>query len=227
MTAVARFPRNRRGTDYVVGDIHGMYHLLDAELGRVGFNSRRDRLFSVGDLVDRGPDSARALEFIKRPWFHAVRGNHDQFVIDARSDPLWFGENGGAWWQTAHPQTRRALSRRFQQLPFAIEVETASGTVGLVHADIPGGTDWTSFIEQVESEPVLQQTALWGRNRFYQQDRSGVGGIWRMYCGHSITRDFRPTVLGNVWFIDTGAWCQTLGETQARLTVLPIDQDAP
>ena len=60
--AVAHFETNRLGRDFVVGDLHGMFDHLRALMAEVGFDGDRDRLFSVGDLVDRGPGSARALE---------------------------------------------------------------------------------------------------------------------------------------------------------------------
>ena len=52
---IRRFPLNRRGRDLAVGDIHGYFALLQQALNRVGFDPVCDRLFSVGDLTDRGP----------------------------------------------------------------------------------------------------------------------------------------------------------------------------
>ncbi len=92
--AVGCFPRNERGRDFVVGDIHGMFDLVDSLLEHLKFNSKRDRLFAVGDLFDPGrerkpwerePD--RALEWIRsRPWFYSVRGNHEQFLLDVAAE---------------------------------------------------------------------------------------------------------------------------------------------
>lgn len=64
---VARFDRNPLGRDLIVGDVHGCFTKLKASLDAVGFNLERDRLFSVGDLVDRGPESDRALEWLAQP----------------------------------------------------------------------------------------------------------------------------------------------------------------
>lgn len=47
---------NLKGKDYVVGDIHGCYSLLYTKLTQLGFDFSKDRLISVGDLCDRGPD---------------------------------------------------------------------------------------------------------------------------------------------------------------------------
>ncbi|MTV47267.1 metallophosphoesterase, partial [Streptococcus pneumoniae] len=67
----------------------------------VGFDGEKDRLFSVGDLVDRGIESHLVCDWIANPWFHAVRGNHDDFAIrHAKIGALDFENytrNGGAW----------------------------------------------------------------------------------------------------------------------------------
>ena len=60
---LVRFGQNPDGRDYVVGDIHGMFHHLEVLLNDIGFDEDCDRLFSVGDLVDRGPHSARDRDF--------------------------------------------------------------------------------------------------------------------------------------------------------------------
>ena len=54
--------RNRAGRDFVAGDIHGCYRTLERALAGVGFEPGQDRLFSAGDLVNRGPHSTEALE---------------------------------------------------------------------------------------------------------------------------------------------------------------------
>ena len=58
MNKLQRFELNTAGRDFGVGDIHGYFTKLQAALDAIGFNPAVDRLFSVGDLVDRGPESA-------------------------------------------------------------------------------------------------------------------------------------------------------------------------
>jgi serine/threonine protein phosphatase 1 len=69
---IARFAPNTRGRDFAVGDIHGAFRALQIALDAIGFDCAADRLFSVGDLVDRGPESARVTEWLDKPWFHAI-----------------------------------------------------------------------------------------------------------------------------------------------------------
>jgi hypothetical protein len=110
--AVERFPLNENGRDFVVGDIHGMFEHLSRLLTDIAFDEETDRVFSVGDLVDRGPESRRALEWLDNPWFFACRGNHEQFAIDS-TDPeqldVWVNYNGGEWWTDLDVEEKEAF----------------------------------------------------------------------------------------------------------------------
>ena len=70
-------PKNIKGRDFVVGDIHGHYDLLKTELKTVGFDKQKDRLFSVGDIIDRGPKSEECLTLLDQPWFFMVLDDPD------------------------------------------------------------------------------------------------------------------------------------------------------
>ncbi len=71
---------------WVVGDLHGCYTNLMKKLETIGFDTKKDLLISVGDLVDRGTENVECLELITFPWFRAVRGNHEQMMIDGLSE---------------------------------------------------------------------------------------------------------------------------------------------
>ncbi len=84
---------------YAVGDIHGCSRQLDALLARIVADpaegiSRRFLVF-LGDYVDRGPDSKGVIERLLTPpaGFEAtaVRGNHDQTLLDFLVDPAVYG----------------------------------------------------------------------------------------------------------------------------------------
>jgi serine/threonine protein phosphatase 1 len=222
--AVKRFPMNTQGRDYVVGDIHGEFAQLERVLESLGFDPGRDRLFSVGDLIDRGADSPAALAWLRKPWFHAILGNHEEMALDATTNPdtffWWTRVNGGEWWLAQNDSLRETMLEAFRTLPLAMEVAAADGKAGIVHADMPQGMDWERFVERLtKGDTRVRETALWGRTRARGGNAESVAGIDRVYCGH--TPVDAPQVVGNVCFVDTGACYGN------RLTVLAMDQPLP
>jgi serine/threonine protein phosphatase 1 len=81
LISVKHFDINHVGRDFVVGDLHGHKKLLDDLLLQVSFDYEVDRLFSVGDLCDRGPDSMGCINLLKEPWFYSVLGNHEEMLL--------------------------------------------------------------------------------------------------------------------------------------------------
>ena len=77
-----RFERNRSGRDFVAGDIHGCVRTLEHLLVEVDFQPDSDRLFSVGDLIDRGPHSREAIDWLVEGRIHAANmGNHENALV--------------------------------------------------------------------------------------------------------------------------------------------------
>lgn len=176
--AFVRFGPNLTGRDFVVGDVHGQLALLERLLRAVGFDRNFDRLFSLGDLIDRGPDSERLMRlFHQEPALHCIRGNHEELLLAARFNPAYrrvWERNGGDWADDLPDARLSELSAMVEQMPLVIELDLGEGRrIGLVHAEVPPGMDWDT-VRRVQAGPAdqvddqdsnLESSLLWGRRR--------------------------------------------------------------
>lgn len=217
MSFLEQHDANTQGRDFFVGDIHGQYDLLMKAMASVAFDRDRDRLFSVGDLVDRGAQSLDCLSLPFEPWFFGVRGNHEMLAYDAlfstageewRKRELWM-INGGSWVQREDlNEVKMVLKEAMRHLPYAREVSVASKRIGIVHAEPPD--DWSRL--ELEDNHAGYERLIWRRSRIKAGDTTPVDGIDAVVVGHSIVSAL--TTLGNVHYIDTGAFMT------GRLTVI-------
>jgi serine/threonine protein phosphatase 1 len=196
------YGKNENGNDYIIGDLHGHLSLIEEAMENVSFDKNQDRLFSTGDLIDRGPGSADCLQLIFEPWFYSVRGNHEQMMIDAivhgdsRMMELWMF-NGGSWFHDHNLNLMKCLAEEAEKkMPYWIELQSGNNKIGIVHAEPP--SDWMAIGD------TDKQALIWSRDRINKKDCSIVENIDVVYVGHTPLE--QPIELGNVRYVDTGAF---------------------
>lgn len=200
---------------WVVGDLHGCRSQLDAELQAKQFNPTCDLLVSVGDLIDRGPDSLGCLALLEKPWFLAVQGNHEQMALAALAggDASVWRMNGGEWfWRLKGAQViaaRHAL-KRCRDLPLILQLTRQGRTAVVAHADYPAS-------HYQLGQPVNGHEVVWSRDRLMRHHRGQseiITGASDFYFGHTPVE--QPLHAANQHYLDTGA---VYGN---RLTLLPL-----
>ena len=88
---------NTRTPIYAIGDIHGHLAKLEEvhdwiEQDRTGHGDPASKVIHVGDLVDRGPNSAGVIAFLQKgvaegaPWV-VLKGNHDRMFTGFMGNP--------------------------------------------------------------------------------------------------------------------------------------------
>jgi serine/threonine protein phosphatase 1 len=200
----------------VIGDIHGCSTALDALLAVVAPQSD-DLLITLGDYVDRGPDSRGVLDR-HIPLFDAgqlipLRGNHEQMMVQARDHyerRMWLACGGkqtldsyGHW--ASDEEYDRVPDRhwRFLEQDCLDWYETATHI--FVHASI------------YPDYPMADQPAymlLWEKLDGPVAHHSGKVLI----CGHTRQFSGEPLDLGCTLCIDTGVY-----DSQGWLTCLHVE----
>jgi bis(5'-nucleosyl)-tetraphosphatase (symmetrical) len=147
---------------YAVGDVQGCAAELDDLLTRLDFHPSRDRVWFVGDLVNRGPQSLQALRAVARLGDSAITvlGNHDLHLLAlARGHAEWRDSDVGLRPILAAPD-RESLLDWLQSRPL-LHHEPSLG-VTLLHAGLPPQWD----IAQARACAAELENAL-------RSDRSG------------------------------------------------------
>lgn len=198
-------PENTHGRDFVVSDIHGYRSLLDEQLEVLGFNPSADRVISVGDIIDRGPESEACLELLNEPWFWCIKGNHEQMFIDVMEGfevnqwSQWL-VNGGSWIVDIPEHSLKKWTENLSNLPVTLTIPSQGQTVGFCHAEFPA----SSWEERHQMESSAYADILWGRSRLRRGITRAIQDIDWVFSGHTIVPEV--TILGNSVFIERGAY---------------------
>lgn len=211
----------------VIGDVHGRDELLARLLDRLAQEAPNHQVVLVGDLIDRGEQSAAVMRRVmERPDLVVLKGNHEAMCLDFLDEPerkglLWL-RNGGL--QTlasfgvgglAISPGPEALRKASEQLKAAMGDEMIrwfrsrlmrwrSGNIAVVHA----GADPGRPLEEQE-----EATLIWGHPRFGSEVRTD--GMWVVH-GHTILPE--PVAGGGRIGVDTGAYAT------GRLTAALIEE---
>jgi serine/threonine protein phosphatase 1 len=198
-----------------IGDIHGCLTALRALLDAVA-PGPDDRLVSLGDFVDRGPDSRGVLELLislkQGGRLVTIQGNHEQMMREARHSPegcrMWLACGGRPTltsYGARHPADLSVIPEEHwafleDHLVDWFETDTHFFVHGSAFYDIP-----------LDEQP-------WDMNRwepFYQPLLHVSGKI--MVCGHTKQHEGVPANIGHAVCIDTGAY-----ESHGWLTCLDV-----
>ncbi len=189
-----------------IGDIHGCRRALTTLIDFVSLRPD-DIVVTLGDYVDRGPDSAGVLEFVielgKSHKLVPLRGNHEIMILDSREKQSWMH----AWLRYGGDATLRSYataegdSGSFADIPAAHLDFLENSLVAYYECE-------THFFVHANAVPAvalqdqLDAALYWQRYRDPEPHFSGK----TMVCGHTPQASGVPLRNGNSICIDTQAW---------------------
>lgn len=120
---------------YVIGDIHGCDRSFNALLKKINFKPNTDKIYLVGDLINRGPRSVDVLERIldSATAMQSVLGNHDLNFLAAAAGFVKIKKNDtfSSILTTKNPYV---FIDYLRQCPLMIKIETEFNQIIIVHA---------------------------------------------------------------------------------------------
>jgi serine/threonine protein phosphatase 1 len=205
---------------YVIGDIHGRLDLLERMIAAierdVGARGAKSVTVTVGDYIDRGPDSCGVIERLMRNPFPtryvALKGNHEDLLVKFLRDP----ELGAHWRHLGSLQTLHSygvpVERMMLGRDYAEAAENLSAALPEEHMRFLAGLKTSVSFEQhfvchagirpgVAFEQQSDDDLLWIREEFLDSDMD-FGK--RVIHGH--TPVDAPEVRANRINVDTGAF---------------------
>lgn len=122
-------------TTLVIGDIHGCLSTLQALIAKAG---PVDQIISVGDLIDRGPDSFGVIKYCIDNNIQVCLGNHEFMALEAISkyigpdypykrmdllDSDWFANGGSGVFDSCSKEDLQFMLDYFKSLPIYIKTD--------------------------------------------------------------------------------------------------------
>jgi serine/threonine protein phosphatase 1 len=201
--------KNDIGHDFIVGDIHGRLSALQKLLDKVCFDTDRDRLFCVGDMIDCGEDSMGVLKLAKNsPWFYTTIGNHEDMLLSYLNHriSLYHGTgdfiaNGGYWINEHKDRLVHILDEYVPwilNLPYVIHVDSnnpgasykASQGFCVIHAG-SAGSSWENLHDPCwvwDNRDLLTWDRNIGQQGLLLEEVGLPPNCTPIYCGHTPVR---------------------------------------
>ncbi|MCP4698505.1 MAG: symmetrical bis(5'-nucleosyl)-tetraphosphatase [Gammaproteobacteria bacterium] len=142
---------------YAIGDIQGCCSLLKKMLEHVHFDPAKDKLWLVGDLVNRGPMSLEVLRFVRElnDCTTVVLGNHDMQLLAAACGNLKHAKAKDTIGPILEAPDRDGLTHWLRHRPLLHHDETLGYT--MVHAGLPPQWDFAQAMQCArELEEILR-----------------------------------------------------------------------
>ena len=211
---------------FAIGDVHGRADLLEVMLSGIAGKARDERIdyriVFLGDIMDRGPESRKAMDLVirtlrEKPGSKLIRGNHDALplhILD-ETDPAVQADLVNHWRDLGGSETMLSYGLPFGAAITADEIRSRFGDERLqclraaeryveldhhilVHAGLKPGI------------PLAEQdahTLMWIRGEFLNASAS-FGKI--VVHGHTITASERVEIFPNRIAVDTGAFATNI-----------------
>ena len=219
----------------IIGDIHGCLTTLQALIAKAG---PVDQIVSVGDLIDRGPDSLGVIQYCIDNNIQVCLGNHELMMLDAMDDWLgldhpykrmgllssdWFANGGsGVFDQLTTSDSIQSVVDYFKSLPIYIKLDHEVNGLPVVVSHTCLNNYSYDILNATQEDLRSHATSfVWSRS----QANDTTGAFFNIY-GHTPTdyigiKNSQPLVTKFGVNLDTGCVYQSEGRGVLTGILLP------
>jgi len=130
---IRHLKKNKKGNDYIVKNIGGKINLLSIVLDNIGFNIKKDRLFSVGTMIGDSTSGITSLELLKNDWFYGTLCAHDARIslLNVMAINLVnIMDKFNRGYKQMPDNLKNKISNNLSNLPFLIHIEGEDKYIG-------------------------------------------------------------------------------------------------
>lgn len=208
----------------VIGDIHGCFHTLEELVNKIKTKYNGIPLYSVGDLVDRGKFSLKAVDFILENDIKFTPGNHDYmfyyFIKDSNN------EIGRSWLYNGYESTINSYHDNYEKMmahlsaigkaPLFINLPDCfishAGVSNILKSKLPSIDEGLDEFEKIlNEEKNSEHGILWTRD-----DLLNLGKL--QIVGHTRHQEINYNEKNNSVYIDTSVY------TGNKLSAIIVDE---
>lgn len=207
---------------YIIGDVHGCFKTLMALIKQL---PKDVKLVFVGDLIDRGLDSTKDLEFVKEGGHPCIMGNHEKMFLETMDNNQGVIEKTIAtkiWLQNGGDTTQESIDSAFSQEELETYVTWIASLPSFLEYNIPDENGKTLFITHGFGLPYWERRhnskyhSKFRHNRFkklidtqkvrehYNYDKEYMNHPVFNVFGHDPQEDGKVDITSSYAAIDTG-----------------------
>lgn len=156
---------------FAIGDIHGCYNTFKTLLLEKLEIQKSDKIYCIGDYVDRGNHSKAVIDFIidlRTDGYQIItlRGNHEQMMLDSTIDQeklyLWLRNGGAETLKSFGISSVSELTDKYLTFLRQTKLLVATDSYVFVHAGL-------NF--RIENPFIDKEAMLWTRDEYFDQSK--------------------------------------------------------
>lgn len=178
---------------WVIGDVHGDLKQLKSLISKIEEKDKNPIICFVGDLINRGEESIEVMEYIIKNGWYAVKGNHEEMMIQKSMKDMWLNSDGYSTMIRYRKEKKffKAHRKYLKTLPVVIKF--------MIKNQKPLFVSHSGY--DIDKTEINDYDIMWNKRGKYPISEKGVN-----IFGHIVTHKDKAFLSKSHICIDTGGY---------------------